>query len=108
MIFSIIQSAILSIILIALVHYSYIFLKENLTTPKIKDLINKPIDQYNDIYKDLECIKETSNVDMKSELQNYLKTLSNEVVDDKKPILATSPEDYSFENNNQGLQFQSI
>lgn len=108
MILSIILSAVLSIILIALVHYSYIFLKENLTTPKIKDLVNKPMNQYNDIYKDLECIKETSNVDMKSELQNYLKTLSNEPVDNKKSIVETSPEDYSFENENQGLQFQSI
>ena len=54
MIFSIIQTILLSIIFIVTVHYIYIFFKENLTTPKIRDLVNKPAEQYDKIYKDLE------------------------------------------------------
>ena len=108
MIFSIIQTTILSIILITLVHYIYIFLKENLTTPKIKDLVNKPMEQYNDIYNDLEHVQENNNVDMKGELQNYLKTLSvGEKTENNKEV-NDGPDDFSFENNSQGLQFQSL
>jgi len=108
MIFSIIQTTILSIILIALIHYIYIFLKENLTTPKIKDLVNKPMEQYNDIYNDLERVQENNNVDMKGELQNYLKTLSVGEKTGNKEDINDGPNDFSFENNSQGLQYQSL
>ena len=47
MILEILKWAVLSLILIILVHYLYIFFKNNLTIPKTKDLITKPIENYN-------------------------------------------------------------
>ena len=41
---------IISIILIFLVHYLLIFFKTNLTTPKIKDLVNAPTQKYDAIF----------------------------------------------------------
>ena len=77
----IVQQTIMSFILIILVHYIYIFFKNNLTTPKIKDLVNKPSQQYNEIYKSMadntvvaESNKPTSQ--MKDELTSYLKSLT--------------------------------
>jgi hypothetical protein len=38
------------LLLISLIHYLYVFLKNTLTVPKIKDLVNKPIRDYNDMF----------------------------------------------------------
>lgn len=81
MLFWIIQQTIISIILIISVHYIYIFFKNNLTIPKTKDLVNKPREQYKQIYNSIKTNKETSH-EMKKELKNYLKTLHS-----KKKIL---------------------
>jgi len=74
MLFWIIRQTIISIILIISVHYIYIFFKNNLTIPKTKDLVNKPSEQYKNIYKSLSKKNEPSK-EMKNELKNYLKTL---------------------------------
>ena len=47
----IIQMIILSVIFIFLVHQLIIFFKENLTVPKIKDLVNAPSQKYENIYQ---------------------------------------------------------
>ena len=104
MIFSIIQTIILSVIFIVTVHYIYIFFKENLTTPKIRDLVNKPAEQYDKIYKDLEKAPEENAVDMKGELQSYLKSLTTQ----KEPETVKKPQDFSFQNDSGSLQFQSL
>jgi hypothetical protein len=39
----------ISLLLIFLMHYLYNFFKNTLTTPKIKDLVNKPSERYNEI-----------------------------------------------------------
>jgi len=49
MIFWLAKSALLSLLLISIIHYLYIFLKNNLTQPKIKDLIHHPKKEYEDI-----------------------------------------------------------
>jgi hypothetical protein len=49
MFFSIVKWTIISLTLIFLVHHLYSFLMNTLTVPKIKDLVNKPKEQYNDI-----------------------------------------------------------
>ena len=80
MFFWILQQIILSLVLIMLVHYIYVFFKDNLTTPKIKDLVNKPIRQYDEIYKSMgvrTVEQDPSEKDtMKAELATYLKELS--------------------------------
>jgi hypothetical protein len=45
-----IQIAIISIILIFLVHHLIIFFKSTLTVPKIKDLVNTPTQKYENMY----------------------------------------------------------
>tara|TARA_Y100000389_G_C17280879_1_gene422877 strand:+ start:347 stop:679 length:333 start_codon:yes stop_codon:yes gene_type:complete len=79
----IIQMSIISLILIILVHYLYTFFKTNLTVPKVKDLVNKPQRQYEELYntmKENNIIKTSqtnnSNDSMKNELKNYLKELN--------------------------------
>ena len=46
MFFEIIKWAIISLILIILVHYLFNFFKENLTIPKTKDLVTKPLEKF--------------------------------------------------------------
>ena len=97
----IIQITIFSIILIFLVHHLINFLKTTLTIPKIKDLVNSPVQKYENIYNviknkpnpnsnpnlnintlssspDYTLIdllpKEEENVNMKNELKNFLKS----------------------------------
>jgi hypothetical protein len=50
MFFSIVKWVLISLTLIFLVHHLYMFLMNTLTVPKIKDLVNKPNQQYKDLY----------------------------------------------------------
>jgi len=92
MLFWVLQRIIISLILILCMHYIYIFLKTNLTTPKTKDLVNQPREQYKEIYEKININKHGSspnnsekNVDnsqdktsvMKDELKSYLKDLKH-------------------------------
>jgi len=110
----IIQMSVISLVLIILIHYLFTFFKTNLTIPKVKDLVNKPQEQYEMLFN---TIKNTNtihpgsknntvlptksstnnsvktNEDMKSELKNYLKELS-----DSKAGLSTS-HDLNINNN---------
>jgi hypothetical protein len=98
----IIQMSIISLVLIILVHYLFTFFKTNLTIPKVKDLVNKPQKQYDILF---DTMKETNihprkstpddNSDMKNELKNYLKELS----DSKKSASSTTQSG----NGNNGL-----
>ena len=92
------QMSVISLILIILVHYLFTFFKTNLTIPKVKDLVNKPQEQYELLFNTIKSnslAKNSSvdsdkqhigngsgnsainNTDMKNELKNYLKELSN-------------------------------
>ena len=97
----IIQMTIISIILIFLVYNLINFLKSTLTVPKIKDLINSPVQKYENIYNTIKnnsnqnlninplptslpnssdytlidlLPKEEENINMKNELKNFLKS----------------------------------
>jgi hypothetical protein len=54
MFFSIVKWVIISFSLIFLMHHLYMFLMNTLTVPKIKDLVNKPNQQYKDIFDSLQ------------------------------------------------------
>ena len=91
----ILQISIISLVLIILVHYLFTFFKTNLTIPKVKDLVNKPQEQYEMLFNTIkntnqimgkdDSAKESSNVqgnsEMKNELKNYLKELSSSKMD---------------------------
>lgn len=87
----------LSMILIVLIHYLYCYFINTLTVPRVKDLINKPIEQYTNITSILNNEKDNitekapndvSN-NMKDELTNFL---NNMKIDDigSADILKTS------------------
>ena len=105
------QQIVISLVVIALVHSIYTFLQNNLTTPKVRDLVNKPIKKYEEIYKTFEKneasklpeenLNRTDN-SMKNELQNYLKELSQNtsVIPPTKPKKQNNiPEAMSFSDN---------
>jgi hypothetical protein len=78
MFFSILKWVILSLTLIFLIHHLYIFLMNVLTVPKIKDLVNKPNQQYKDIMDTLQHTKverKEEDTMMTSELSSFLNDL---------------------------------
>ena len=90
----ILQTTIISVLLIFLVHHLILFFKSMLTVPKIKDLVNNPKQKYEDIYNTIKnqnglhnepilntneytmidlLPKKETNTDMKNELKDFLK-----------------------------------
>jgi predicted Holliday junction resolvase-like endonuclease len=106
------QQIVISLVVIVLIHSIYLFLQVNLTTPKVRDLVNNPSKKYEEIYK---TFKESENkVEekqdnneklMKSELQNYLKELSSEnkqqktIQEDKTTSVMNELQPASFSDN---------
>ena len=84
MIFWTIQQIILSITIIACVHYIYVYFKNNLTIPKTKDLVKKPIEQYKEIYESISNNNKNSD-NMKAELKDYIKQLASEAKEKGNP-----------------------
>ena len=81
-----IQWIIISLILIILLHNLYTFFKNTLTFPKVKDLVTRPTQRYNEllstIKNDNADFKPTTklpseNEGMKNELKHFLNELKN-------------------------------
>lgn len=87
----IIQMSIISLILIILIHYLFTFFKTNLTIPKVKDLVNKPQEQYEKLFDTISQTNITPQMQppgdntMKDELKSYLKELSSKKSTESKP-----------------------
>ena len=93
MLLFILKWAILSFILIVLIHYLYSFFKTTLTIPKVRDLVNKPTERYNemiDTIKNNDRVKYNDGVksnekinredNMQDELSNFLQDLKKNKV----------------------------
>jgi hypothetical protein len=101
----IIKVSVVSFLFIFLLHYLYSFFKTTLTSPKIKDLVNKPMRKYDSIYDSLqnnqnhieetECVNISNSLhsnstytqnplkqNMKDELKKYLNELSGSKAND--------------------------
>ena len=91
MVVYLLKFSIISLILIILVHYLYIYFTSLLTTPKVKDLVLVPTKKYDELYElikkeDITKLPSTTELsstssksmpvsaplDMKAELKNYL------------------------------------
>ena len=77
-----VQWAIISLMLIVLVHYLYSFFLNTLTVPKVRDLVNKPASQYGAIAQASSLSPPASapdaskkEEDMEDELRTFLDTL---------------------------------
>jgi hypothetical protein len=83
MFFWIFKWILLSFILIFLIHYLYTFLLNMFTIPKIRDLIHKPKEQYNELLKNYQqqqqqqqpIINNDDDEQMYSELKKYVEEL---------------------------------
>lgn len=83
MIFWFIQWSILSFIFIFLLHHLYSFFIDTLTVPKIKDLVNKPQDRYNELFTMIEKNKSIhSNIFPNNETNNHTNNHTNKDIDD--------------------------
>lgn len=89
----ILQTTLISIIFILIVHHLIIYFKENLTSPKVRDLVNVPAKKYQEIldivskndntfnYSNEKLISEDNGkldtLSMKNELKSFLKEQYN-------------------------------
>lgn len=112
MLLFLIKNVLISVIIIFFLHYIYDYFKCNLTTPKIKDLVNKPQIQYDeiiDVLKKETVQKEEENTetqekvngnriktDMKNELKKYMNQLNDD--DGKKSIPMANSNDNQYES----------
>ena len=78
---NIVLYVVLSLTIILGFHYLYTFLKSNLTTPKVIDLVKKPDEEYKKIYDKIQTNNpnnsETEREKRKEELKKYMKELSD-------------------------------
>ena len=87
--------AIVSFLFIFLLHYLYSFFKTTLTSPKIKDLVNKPMRKYDSIYDSLQSNQgygyiddlEGINANMSKMLNSNPLTMQNPVKQNMKDEL---------------------
>jgi cell shape-determining protein MreC len=110
------QITLISVILIFLVHYLINFFKSTLTVPKIKDLVNSPMQKYKNMYNVIDnnfdnkyenkndkneynLKPQEDNLSMKNELKNFLKKQLNTPT--TKPEVSTFD---SMSNVNSYLQ----
>ena len=82
----IIKVAIVSFLFIFLLHYLYSFFKTTLTSPKIKDLVNKPMRKYDSIYDSLQNSQSYSYMD---ELEGVNANMSK--ILNSNPLTAQNP-----------------
>jgi hypothetical protein len=117
MLLFILNWAIISFILIVLIHYLYSFFKSTLTIPKVRDLVNKPTERYNEMidtikYNDTIKYKDNNNKqdNMQDELSNFLQDLkknknvsseiisSNKIVSSSEIVSSSSGHSNTFSN----------
>lgn len=117
MISTILIQAVISLIIIIILHYLFDFFKENLTTPKIRDLVTKPNEEYKKIYEKLKTKNDDNIVnneekeEMKNKLKKYMQSLSlkkNENNEEPREIDNNIVELTSFDINNSTNIFSSF
>ena len=86
----VLQTTIISIIFIYVTHSLFLYFRDTMTVPKIKDLVNAPSKQYQAMYDLISSRDDSSdvfseeitpqNVDMKNELTNFFKKKVRDIV----------------------------
>jgi hypothetical protein len=104
MFFSILKWVFISLTLIFLIHHLYIFLMNMLTVPKIKDLVNKPNQQYKDILDTLQNTKKKEDNTMTNELSSFL----NELKKTNMPEANSMAKENSIDANENSIDANEI
>ena len=118
MFFNILYSAIVSIIIIFVVHNIFNYFKNTLTTPKIKDLINKPRNEYDKIKNvinsngHVDTTERNDNDNISTEMQNIrndvdrdnikseLKDFFKQLNEEKKDSISFNPVNNNYDTLN--------
>ena len=93
MLFLVTKTAVISLVLIILVHSLYIFLKTNLTIPKVKDLVNKPEMRYKEIYNTL--LKNEEKKEEPLKMKNETKKIFTNIIKRKEKYKEKSSSNFS-------------
>ena len=79
--------AVVSFLFIFLLHYLYSFFKTTLTSPKVKDLVNKPMRKYDSIYDSLQNSQGYGYIDdMESVKINMSQVLNSNPLTTQNPV----------------------
>jgi hypothetical protein len=103
--------AVVSFLFIFLLHYLYSFFKTTLTSPKIKDLVNKPMRRYDSIYDSLQSSQgygyiedlEDVNTNMSKILNSNPLTTQNPVKQNMKDELKKYLSELSGDGSGSGI-----
>ena len=103
---------IISIIFILIVHHLILFFKDNLTVPKVKDLVNVPAQKYQAILDiiskkentppEFKYSEENGKIDTES-MKNELKSFLKEQFNNKTTSLDNLPSSNDFQTSNEDL-----
>ena len=100
MVFSIIKWTVISLTLIFLIHHLYMFLLNTLTVPKIKDLVDKPNEQYRDIFATLNNNKAKAPINTEQNMTEELSLFLNDLKKKGDAKGSTLSNPYDGENYN--------
>jgi hypothetical protein len=79
--------ALVSFLFIFLLHYLYSFFKTTLTSPKVKDLVNKPMRKYDSIYDSLQSSQGYGYIDDLEDVNaNMSKILNSNPLTTQNPV----------------------
>lgn len=79
MFLAIFKWTLISLSLIFLIHYLYTFLMNTLTVPKLKDLVNKPAEQYKDMFSTITNAANTNLKYKEREMEDELSSFLNDL-----------------------------
>ena len=109
-----IQIVIVSFVIIFILHNLYTFFKETLTVPKMKDLVRRPQQKYDTLFRELQTQSmqtsesrsgnhdNSANDAMKNELKRYLMELNT--TSDPEP----QPQQQPSKSNSNFIEFGSV
>jgi len=97
-----IQTAVISLVVIMILHNIYIYLKDNLTYPNVTDYVNRPNEKYNEIYN---IISKTN-----SENINYETSTASNMKEELKLFLnqQLNNNDNSIQNSANQVQNETV
>lgn len=101
MLFWTVQTIIISIIFIFLVHHLITYFKQILTVPRTKDLVNSPIQKYNDMFKIISNSDTSSSSSSSSQINisDYLpKNIESTMLPPESPPVVSNETKTSMKN----------
>ena len=112
MLFNIVLYTVISIIVIYVGHKIFEFLKDNFTTPIVKDLIDNPKQRYKEMYSIINSETQDSDKskeDMKNELKSFLKknNIKENIKKERNDVNDIGYSSYNL-SNNDNLQYTPL